>query len=546
MERPIRLPRPPGCKFDEEAAQRAVDFFNKHCRHTKGRKWYGELFNLRPFQEVDIREVYGRVDDDGNRLIRQYIKFIPKKNGKSEEAAGHALKLTFADDEPGAEVYCAAADRDQSAIVFDVAASMVRMDPQLLRAAGGLRGIINSRKRIVNPGYESFYRALSSEVAGKHGYNSHGVVIDELHALPDKRLWEVLTFGAGDARDQPLTVGISTAGIPGESPVAEELWDYADQMLRGVIPQSPSFYPVIYAAPDDADWTDEEVWRSCNPALGDFLRIDAIRDACERAKRIHSDQNAFRRLRLNQWTKQEVRWVDMADWDKGGVFTDVKSYENWRTNEIRELKHLPWYLGIDLSTKLDLTALVAVCRDGFGQLHWLPWFWIPGDNMADRPNVESEKYRQWERQGLITATPGAAVSFDAVRGKIKELSKVLNIREIPYDPRFAEHLRQDLEADGHVCVECPQGFKLSEACIETEALVSSGQVLHGGHPVLRWNIDCATTKQNLDGAVRPVKPERLRSGKRIDGWVAGLMGTLRSLVTGGEVASVYADPEAVV
>lgn len=525
--RPIRLPRPADCRFDEARADRAIRFFRDHLHHTKGR-WCGKPFVLADWQEIDIREIYGRVDEDGNRAVRQVYKEIPKKNGKSEEAAGHALKLLFADDEPGAEIYGAAADRDQAAIVFDVAAQMVRMSPELMRAAGGPKGIVDSRKRIICPSMASFYRVVSAEVGGKHGFNSHGIIFDEVHAQKDSRLWEVLTFGSGAARLQPLTVAITTAGVPGESPVAEMLHEDADQILRGIIPCPPTFYPIMYGVPDDADWTSEEVWRATNPALGDFLRIETVREEFEVARRRPSEQNSFRRLRLNQWVSQETRWIDIADWDACAGIVDL-----------RELKGLTWYGGLDLSTKLDVTAFVLVARDGSGVFHVLPYFWVPRDNMQDRPNVEAEKYRTWEKQGLITATLGNEVDFNAVRDRIVELGKVLNIAEIMFDQRFATQLSQQLGEDGFTMVNFAQNYsQYTEPCIEFESAVKNHRIRHSGHPVLRWMVDCVTVIQRPDGSIKPVKPSRLKTRKRIDGVVATIMGLARAMV-GQSKLSMY-------
>lgn len=275
--------------FDEQRAERAVRFIETYLCHTKG-QFAGRPFTLREWQRKHVREIFGRVNDDGSRKIRQVYWEIPKKNGKSEIAAAIALTLLYTDREAGAEIYGAAADRDQASIVFNVAASMVRSNRKLYTRSK----VIDSSKRIVIPQMGSFYRALSADVAGKHGFNVHGCIFDEVHAQKDRRLWEVLTFGAGDARRQPLTFAITTAGIPGESPLAEELHDYADQIVRGVLPPDPAFYPVLYFAPENADWTDEEVWRSCNPALGDFLNLESVRSACERAKRLPAEQNSFR------------------------------------------------------------------------------------------------------------------------------------------------------------------------------------------------------------------------------------------------------------
>jgi phage terminase large subunit-like protein len=524
-KRKIRIERPANCRFDERKADRAVQFFAQYLTH--GQQYVGQPFVLAPWQEIDIREVFGRVDDDGKRIIDTVVKFVPKKNGKSEEAAAIAAKLLFADDEYGALVYGAAADREQASIVFDVAAGMVKRNVELTSVSK----VLETRKSIIFPEWEGKYVVVSREAATKHGPNLSGVVFDEFHTQRDTRLWEVLTFGASSAREQPLRWAISTAGIQGESPVAEMLWEQCDQILRRVVPCPPDFYPVIYAAPEDADWKDEEVWHAANPALGDFLKIDKIRKEYETARARRTEQNSFRRLRLNQWTAQDERWIDMDDWARGGKFSTVKEYENWRSITVQALQNHQWFLGIDLSTKLDLTALVAVCIDDSGRHHWLPWFWIPRDNLADRPNVEADKYRVWVKQGFVTATPGAAIEFDAIRAKVQELAKLLRIRQIAYDPRFAEHLRQDLEKDGFECVEMPQGFRLNEASQEFETGAVNGNINHGGHPVLAWNVDCVRVQQNATGAIRPVKPDRKKSSKRIDGVVAGLMGTQRAMIT---------------
>jgi phage terminase large subunit-like protein len=524
VQRKIRIERPAKCLFSERKAGRAVGFFRGYLTHSH--QWLGQPFILAPWQEGDIREVFGRVDEEGRRQIRTVVEFLPKKNGKSAKAAGVANLLTFADDEYESLVYSAAADREQASLVFDAAAGQVRRNDELRK----LSKILDSRKQIQFPSYESVYQVVSREVATKHGPNVHGVIFDEFHTQRDLRLWEVLTFGAGAARQQPLTWAISTAGVTGESPVGEMLWEQCDQILRGVVPCPASFYPIVYAAPTDADWKDEEVWRSCNPALGSFLSLRSVREELQTAIQRPSEQNSFKRLRLNQWTAQDVRWIDLEDWDKGGIFSDVARYEAWVTETIRELKNYQWYIGVDLSTKLDLTAVVAVCLDDAGNFHWLPWFWIPRDNIQDRPNVESEKYREWVASGFITATPGTSIEFASVQQRITRLSEILNVTEIAYDPRFAEQFRQELELEGFTCAEMPQGFKLNEACQEFESAMVAGKVLHGGHPVLRWNADCVQVRQNADGLIKPVKPDRKKSSKRIDGIVAGLMGTMRAIV----------------
>lgn len=499
-------------------------FFREELRHTKGR-FAGAPFIPTGDQETDIREIFGRVDERGDRVIRTVFKEIPKKSGKSEEAAGIALKLLFADDEPGGEIYGAAADIMQASIVFNVAASMVRHNPKLLKRSK----IWDSTKRIIVPYSESYYRAVTSKVAGKHGFNSHGVIFDEVHAQSDMSLWDVLTFGAGAARSQPLTYAITTAGIVGESPVAEMLHNEADQILRGILPCPDHHYVVMHSAEEGDDWASEEVWYACNPFLREgIMRIEDIRKEFDDARRRPEQQNTFKRLRLCQWVKQETAWLDMDTWDACNKPVDV-----------REVRDLPCYGGIDLSTRLDLTAFVLVFVDGNGCFHLLPYFWIPADNMQDRPWREAHKYRTWADKGLLTVTPGNEVDFETVRRRIKELGRTLDLKRITYDPMFATQLGQQLQADGFHVEKFPQSYQnFTEPCREFESALLAGRVRHGGHPILRWMADCVTVKQRDDGAIRPVKQDRLKTSKRIDGIVAALM-ALSGAIADAEPTSRY-------
>lgn len=521
----VRLERPSECRFDERKAERAVRFFREYLHHTKGR-WAGKPFIPYPFQEIDIREIYGRVDEKGYRVIRQVYKEEPKKSGKSEEAAGHALKLLCADDEHGAEIYGAAADRDQASIVFGVAQGMVQRHPELKRICK----LVPSTKRLVVREDGSFYRALSSDVAGKHGFNAHGVIFDEVHAQKDMRLWEVLTFGAGDSRTQPLVFAITTAGVPGESPVAEMLHEEAVQILRGIVPCPAWFYPVVYAAPEGAPWEDERTWYDCNPAmhsykladgttLPPFLSIQAVREAFQKAKLRPVEQNSFRRLRLNQWVSQETRWIDLAAWDacRGAI-------------DHRALRGMSCYAGLDLSTTTDITSLVLdFIGDG---IHYVvPYFWLPEENVLD-------KCKPWARQGLISLSSGNVIDYDQIRRRINELASEFEIDELAYDPWNATQLALQLQNDGLKLAPVRQGFaSLSAPTKELERLVLDRRIRHDGNPVLRWMADCMTVKQDAAGNIKPVKPDRLRSMKRIDGMVALIMAIDRAMRNEGP--SVY-------
>jgi phage terminase large subunit-like protein len=545
----VRLERSAHIKFSEAHAQRAVRFFEECLVHTQGR-FAGAPFLLTPWQKEDIREIFGRVDDEGNRVVRIVYIEIPKKNGKSVQAAGVALKLLFADDEPSAEVYGAAADRDQACVIYNLAARMVERNGDLSR----LCDVLDSTKRILLHGDRSYYRALSAETVGKQGFNSHGVIFDEVHEQETMRLWETLTFGAGAARAQPLVYAITTSGIPGECPVAEMLHDEADSILRGVTPCPDTFYPVMYGAEPTVDWSDENVWRDCNPALGTrkdlgpgkaFLDIAAVRDEFDRARRHPREENAFRRLRLNQWVAQDTRVIRMEDWDANGLPDGPalpQSYAEWVASEVRELKHLTWYAGLDLSTKLDLTALALVCRDANDGIHILPWFWVPEGNLEDRGELERERLKRWIRDGFVTATPGKSVDFATVRERVQLCSQVMRVVQVAFDPQFATETANLLTASGQVMVEMRQGGGVyTEPWNALEAALQTHKLYHGGHPVLRWNADCFRLRQNARGQVWPVKPDRKKSSKRIDGLVAALMALSRALVDNSNRVSVYSD-----
>ncbi len=510
--RRIRTERPDGCEYDDHKADRAVDFFHDHLRHVKGR-WAGQPFRLRNWQEVDLREIFGRVDGHGNRVVRQAYLEIPKKNGKSEVAAGVALKLLCADDEAGAEVYAAAYDKDQAGRIYKTAASMVRRDPQL----SAMLKPNDTTKTLTDHDWEGTLVALSKESASKHGYNSHGVVFDEVHAQKTMVMWETLTDGAGDARLQPLVYAITTAGVSGESPVAEMLHEDADQILRGVLPCPPDFYPVIYGAEPGDAWDDPDVWHAVNPAMGDFLSVEDTQRWCDRCKRRPEAQNSFKRFRLNQWTGQAERAIDMETWDLGSQPLDVP--------QLRD--SLDAFVGIDLSTRRDMTSVMCVWRDGNGQWYWLPMYWVPEDSLVDRPNIETQRYKGWIEGGHMRTTPGNTVSYDAVRNYVtEELDQKLGIRigSIALDPMFAGQLGQQFVARGYKVVEFRQTYvNYTEPWNELDAALADECVTHGAHPVLRWNADCLAMKHDatIDG-YRPVKPNRLKSRKRIDGIVAGL------------------------
>ena len=364
-----------GSYYDKQAADYAVSFI-ECLSHTKG-TWAGKPFKLLEWQEKIIRDIFGILKSNGYRQFNTAYIEIPKKNGKSELAAAVALLLTCGDGEERAEVYGCAADRQQASIVFEVAADMVRMCPALSKRVK----ILASQKRIIYIPTNSFYQVLSAEAYSKHGFNIHGVVFDELHTQPNRKLFDVMTKGSGDARMQPLYFLITTAGTDTHS-ICYEQHQKAQDILDGR-KHDPTFYPVIYGAGDSDDWTDPEVWKKANPSLGETIGIDKVVTACNSAKENPGEENSFRQLRLNQWVKQSIRWMPMQKWDLC----------NFTVSE-KQLEGRVCYGGLDLSSTTDITAFVLVFPpvDEEDKYSILPYFWLPEETLDLRVRRDHVPY----------------------------------------------------------------------------------------------------------------------------------------------------------
>ncbi len=484
----------------ETRADRAVRLINQ-LTHTDG-PFALETFNLRKWQAKIVKQLF-TTRKDGLRQYRTCLLMLPRKNGKSELAAALAVYFLLFDGEIGAQVYSAAADKDQAALVFNVAAKMIRNDPELLAQCE----IVDSQKRIVHRASGSFYRAISAEAYSKHGFNASVVIYDELHAAPDRKLWDVLSTSQG-ARAQPLMIAITTAGYDRHS-ILWELYSHAKKVAENPA-LDPTFLSILYEAPVEADWTDEKVWKAANPALGDFRSIEEMRTMAARAKEIPAQENTFRRLYLNQWTEQASRWISMPSWDACKTMIP-------RVN----LRGRRCYIGMDLSSTKDLTALVAVFPDDDG-FDVLPQFFVPKDSIRHRSDVDRVPYDMWERDEYLTATPGPVVDYEAVRQQLKDWAAEFSVQIVAYDPWNATDLVTRLEkVDGFVCVPMRQGvMSLSAPTKSLEKAILDRRLRHDGHPVLRWNVSNASVKEDDNGNIKPSKEF---STGRIDGVAALVM-----------------------
>ena len=507
--------------YDDELAQFAVMFIESLC-HTKG-TWAGKPFKLLDWQRQIIQDLFGIVKPNGYRQFNTAYIEIPKKNGKSELAAAVALLLCCGDGEQRAEIYGCAADRGQATIVFDVAADMVRMCPALNRRCK----ILASQKRIIYTPTNSFYQVLSAEAYSKHGFNIHGVVFDELHTQPNRKLFDVMTKGSGDARMQPLYFLITTAGTDTNS-ICYETHQKAKDILEGR-KIDPTFYPVIYGAGEDEDWTDPKVWMKSNPSLGETIGMDKVEAACESAKQNPGEENSFRQLRLNQWVKQAVRWMPMDKWDACAFPVNEEMLEG-----------RVCYGGLDLSSTTDLTSfcLVFPPEDEEEPYYVLPYFWVPEDTLELRVKRDHVPYDLWNRQGYLETTEGNVVHYGYIEKFIERLGERFNIRDIAFDRWGATQMSQDLENMGFTVVPMGQGFaSMSPPTKELMKLTLEKKIAHGGHPVLRWNMDNILIRTDPAGNI---KADKAKSTEKIDGAIAMIMALDRAIRCGNDTSgSVY-------
>jgi phage terminase large subunit-like protein len=492
--------------YDDEAAQRAVDFFRELLVHVKGEK-AGQPFVLDPWEERDIiRPLFGwKRQGDGTRRYRQAYIEVPKKNGKSSLGAGLALYLTTADGEEGAEVYSVAADTDQADIVFSVAKQMRARSPELRKR---LRPF---KRSLVYHAMASSYKVLSAEADTKHGFNIHGCIFDELHTQPNRKLYDVLTTGTA-ARRQPLFIFLTTAGYDRHS-ICWEVHDYALKVRDGILDDA-TFLPVIYGADIEEPWDDPATWAKANPGLGSSVKREYLEEQAKKARESLAYQNTFRRLHLNQWTAQAERAIDMDKWNACAGPVDLAA-----------LAGRPCFAGLDLASSIDIAALELVFPDETGFLV-VSFFWVPEDNVAARVKRDRVPYDVWIQQGLLRATPGSVIDYDVIRRDIGQLGEQVEIKEIAYDRWGATQLSTQLQGDGFTMVPFGQGFaSMAAPTKELLGLIAGGRLQHGGHPILRWMASNFSTKQDAAGNL---KPDKASSSEKIDGLVAMIMGLDRA------------------
>ena len=534
--------------YSEQRAAEVVQFIN-NLKHTKG-IWHGVWFDLLDWQEMAIKHIFGNIKADGYRQYNTAYIEIPKKNGKSELGAAISLFMTCGDGEWGAEVYGCASDRQQASIVFDVAVNMVDQCPALKKRIR----YIASQKRLIYKPTDSFYQVLSSDAFTKHGFNVHACIFDELHSQPNRQLYDVMTKGSGDARMQPLSLVITTAGDdPDQTSIGWEVHKKATDILTG-IRKDPGFYGMIYGIePEEnriwtgenfkllekVNWESPKIWQEVNPSFGPVIPVEKIKAFYDSVKGNPADERNFRWLRLNEWVKyRATKWVPQEIWDNSAGLLNIE-----------KLKGRKCYGGLDLSSKIDITAFVLVFPPDEFNEKWmvLPTFWIPEVGLKEREQRDGVPYSEWIKQGFIKTTPGNVIDYQFIRNTISGynpdgaaahcMRDDYDILEIGFDPWSAAQVSLDLTDDGLTCVEVRQGFKsMSPPMKEIEKLLYEQALIHGGNPILRWMFGNLAVKTDENENVRPTKD---KSTGKIDGIAALVNAMNRAVLHENDSESIY-------
>lgn len=504
--------------YNPDHADAAVAFFARHLRFSKG-KWAGRPFALEPWQaDTFIRPLFGwkRVVKDENRSdwprrFRRARKWVPRKNGKTEELAGIANLLLVGDAEPGAEIYAIASKRDQARLVFETSQRMAMQDASL---AGHLDFM---KPSTYCAALGSVFRPLSGNPEGIHGLNAHGCLGDEVHEWATMDLHTFVTQSMG-ARRQPLDITISTAGRRGT--IGRTFYEECEQIDAGVI-DDPETLVSIHAASADDDWTDPKTWAKANPNLGVSVSEDYLRDACRQAQQLPRLENDFKRYHLNIWTEQDVRWLPMAAWRACDRSADGDMLR-WR-RLFDDLKGRECWGGLDLASIQDIAALCwyfPPCPAD--PRHVLLWrFWVPEDTIPDRVARDKLPYDQWVAMGALTATPGNICDYNRIRRDIDEDRQRFKVKKIGLDKFNSSQMVIDLMADGAPAEWYPQSMmSLSPPSKQLERMVLAGELDHGGHPVARWMAANAAIISDHNDNIRPSKE---KSSQKIDGIVAAVI-----------------------
>lgn len=525
--------------YSKKHADAACNFFELVLKHSAD-EWYGQPFILSPWQERALCQIFGNLDDDGNRVIELVYLEVPKKAGKTEFVAGIVLLTLVLATAPGCQVYGAAAATRQALNVYRAACKMVEQSPHLKRELRIMRGTNRIVKRS-DP--DSFYAAVAADGDFGDGVNPAFTVADEVHRWKTRKQlenWDVLSKG-GITRKQTLTIAITTAGVQDESPLAWRLHEKTRKIQDGIV-SDPRFYGKIYGADKTDDPADPATWIKANPSLlenGGFLDKDKIRKEYESAV-AEGDLTSFKRYFLNVWDQKENRAIDIGKWDRTVSGWTAKGLEPKRPEDlVRALPHdvmahfieRRCWAGVDLSMTTDTSSVVFVFPTDDDEYEVLPFFWLPDSKVRKLELKLSVPLQQWARDGFLELAPGGVIDYRDIKARLEWGASMFDLQEICWDPWNSRQISVPMVEDGYRCIEVPQGYRtLNEPTKKIIELVERGALHHGGHPILRWHAGCVCTVSDGNDNIKFDKPDREKGMARVDGMSATADAMWRAIV----------------
>lgn len=497
-----------GLTFDLKRADYALSFFPEVLR-LNGGEFEGVPFELDPAQAFIVGSIFGWIRKDGTRRFQTVYVEQGKGNGKSPLAAGIALLMQVADNEPRAEVYAAATKKDQAMVLFRDAVAMVDQSPLLSRAldkSGRNEKVWN----LYHPKSGSFFRPISSD-DGQSGPRPHCGLLDEVHEHKTNTMVEMMRAGL-KGRRQPLIFMITNSGSD-QTSVCWEYHEYAREVCAGEREDDRFFGYVCALDEGDDPFEDEACWIKANPLLGVTIQPQYLRDQVTQARGMPSKEAMVRRLNFCQWTAAHNPLIPLEPWDRAAAQFELERFRGLRLT-----------MGLDLSSTTDLTSAVFVARID-GRYWWFPMFWVPEGRVKKKVEKDKVPYALWIKQGWLRTTPGNAINLESVARDIGGVIKRhgLKVEEAPYDRWKIEEFKAACDQAGVTLplVEFGQGFKdMGKAVDSLEIAMADDLFRHNDSPILRWNAANAVAVTDPAGSR---KFDKSKQTKRIDGIVAGAM-----------------------
>lgn len=486
-----------GYVFDRKRAEKPIEFIERFCKHSKG-EWAGQPLRLELFQKAFISALFGFVDKKtGYRKYRETLLYVARKNGKSVLLSGIALYMLIADNEPGAEVYSVASKKDQAKIIFSETYNMVRQSPDLLQ-------VVNKRKSDLyfNLTFSKF-QPLGKNSDTLDGLNSSLVIIDELHSIKDRNLYEVMKQSQS-ARRQPLLVMITTAGTIREC-IFDDIYKYACGVCDGTI-EDPHFLPILYELDNKEEWLDPMKWEKANPGLNHIKKLDDLISKVARAKQSPRDLTGVLVKDFNVIQTVASTWL---------TFDDVNNEE---TFNLERFKGYYCIGGADLSRSGDLTAATLLFMDKTEKRYVTQMYFLPKDNFEQRVHDEKIPYDKWHEAGLLRLCEGNSINYSDVTAWFMEMVERYDVTPawIYYDPYSATYWVQEMQSNGFNMVKCFQGVKtLSLPMQQLGQDLAAKKINYNNNPLLKWCITNTGIKTDVNGNIQPIKATSPKY--RIDG-----------------------------